>query len=169
MRRDLMIKPYDRAKAVAYAHEWAYGRNPRYYDFSNIGGDCTNFASQCLYAGSGVMNYSPTNGWYYINLNSRSPSWTDVDFLHRFLVTNKFQGPFGRETGVESMEPGDIIQLSFVGNNDFNHSPVVVATGSPPRIDNILVAAHSADHDNYPLTRFRWQQIRFIHILGVYV
>ena len=69
-----MIKPYDRAKAVAYAHEWAYGRNPRFYDFSNIGGDCTNFASQCLYAGSGVMNYSPTNGWYYINLNSRSPS-----------------------------------------------------------------------------------------------
>ncbi len=25
---------YRRAQAVAYAHEWAYGRNPAYYDFS---------------------------------------------------------------------------------------------------------------------------------------
>ena len=51
---------YNRANAVAYAKKWAYGRNPKYYDFSDLGGDCTNFASQCIYAGSGVMNYTPT-------------------------------------------------------------------------------------------------------------
>jgi len=164
-----MIRAYNRELAVQYAHEWAYGRNPRYYDFSGIGGDCTNFASQVLFAGSGVMNYSRSNGWYYSSLDSRSPSWTDVDLLYRFLVTNQFRGPFARETGVEAMEPGDLIQLSFVGNNDFNHTPVVVAVGSPPSINNILVATHSADHDNYPLTNFSWKQIRFIHILGVYV
>ena len=43
--------PYDRRAAVAYAHQWAYGRNPDFYDYEEIGGDCTNFASQCLYAG----------------------------------------------------------------------------------------------------------------------
>ena len=59
---------YNRANAVAYAKKWAYGRNPKYYDFSDLGGDCTNFASQCIYAGSGVMNYTPTYGWYYICL-----------------------------------------------------------------------------------------------------
>ncbi len=164
-----MIIPYNRAKAVSYAHEWAMSRNPRFYDFSGIGGDCTNFASQCLYAGSGVMNYSRDNGWYYTDLNNRAPSWTDVDLLYQFLVTNRYRGPFARETGMESILPGDIIQLSFVGNNDFNHSPVVVATGIHPQINNILVATHSADHDNYPLSRFDWQQIRFIHILGVHV
>ncbi len=163
-----MIKPYNREKAVEYAHQWALGRNPQFYDFSGIGGDCTNFASQVLFAGSGVMNYSRENGWYYINVNSRSPSWTDVDLLYRFLITNKLRGPFGREVPVELIMPGDIVQLSFVGNDDFNHTPVVVATGTPPSINNILVATHSADHDNYPLSRFRWQQIRFIHILGVY-
>lgn len=42
---------YDREKAVAYAHKWAYGRNPAYADFSAMGGDCTNFLSQCLHAG----------------------------------------------------------------------------------------------------------------------
>ena len=50
---------YDRAKAVAYAERWALSRNPRYYDFEDIGGDCTNFASQCIYAGAGVMNWTP--------------------------------------------------------------------------------------------------------------
>ena len=49
--------PYDRRAAVAYAHQWAYGRNPDFYDYEEIGGDCTNFASQCLYAGTGVMNF----------------------------------------------------------------------------------------------------------------
>ena len=67
---------YDRAAAVEYALTWAFRRNPAYYDFSEIGGDCTNFASQCVYAGSGVMNYTPDVGWYYINVNNRSPSWT---------------------------------------------------------------------------------------------
>ena len=37
---------YDRERAVAYAHQWAYSRNPAYYDFSVLGGDCTNFISQ---------------------------------------------------------------------------------------------------------------------------
>ncbi len=34
---------YDREKAVAYAREWAFSRNPEYYIFDEIGGDCTNF------------------------------------------------------------------------------------------------------------------------------
>ena len=42
--------PYNRRSAVEYAHTWAYGRNPAYFDYQRLGGDCTNFASQCLYA-----------------------------------------------------------------------------------------------------------------------
>ncbi|MBP3352092.1 MAG: amidase domain-containing protein [Lachnospiraceae bacterium] len=48
---------YNRTAAVYYARKWALGRNPAYYDFEEVGGDCTNFASQCIYAGAGVMNY----------------------------------------------------------------------------------------------------------------
>ena len=42
------LRDYDRAAAVLYAHRWAYGRNPAFYDYEELGGDCTNFASQCL-------------------------------------------------------------------------------------------------------------------------
>ena len=50
---------YDRFRAVAYALRWALSRNPRYFDFEDIGGDCTNYVSQCMCAGGGVMNYAP--------------------------------------------------------------------------------------------------------------
>ena len=56
----LKIIPYDRFAGVSYAHRWAYERNPKYMNFDELGGDCTNFASQCLYAGAGVMNFTPT-------------------------------------------------------------------------------------------------------------
>ena len=37
---------YDRRRAVEYALRWALSRNPEYYNFDNIGGDCTNFRSE---------------------------------------------------------------------------------------------------------------------------
>ena len=73
---------YDREAAVAYAKKWAFRRNPAFYDFSKIGGDCTNFASQCIYAGAKVMNYTPTFGWFYKSANDRTPSWTGVEYLY---------------------------------------------------------------------------------------
>ena len=77
---------YDRRAAVLYAHRWAYGRNPAFYDYEHLGGDCTNFASQCIYAGSGVMNFTPTFGWYYIDPDQKAPAWTGVPYLYNFLV-----------------------------------------------------------------------------------
>ena len=48
---------YNRNNTVEYAKRWALSRNPKYLDFHEIGGDCTNFASQCIYAGAELMNY----------------------------------------------------------------------------------------------------------------
>ena len=78
----LINVPYNRADAVNYAAEWAFRRNPKYYDFSGIGGDCTSFVSQCIYAGAKVMNFTTNTGWYYISSDNRTPSWTGVSFLY---------------------------------------------------------------------------------------
>ncbi len=158
---------YDRSRAVGYAHKWAFKRNPKYLNFDTTeGGDCTNFASQVIFAGSKIMNYTPLYGWYYISSDNRTPSWTGVEYLYNFLVKNKGDGPFGEEVDVSHIMPGDIIQLSFNGEQ-FQHTPVVVKTGNPPSINNILVAAHTYNRDNYPLTQYNWSKIRFIHIIGV--
>lgn len=113
------------------------------------------------------MNYSPVYGWYYISSYNRTPSWTGVNFLYDFLVNNKGSGPFAEVAGLSRAEPGDIIQLSFHGGGFFNHSPVVVRTGSPPDVDNIFVAAHTDDVDHYPLTGYEWLDLRVLHVLGV--
>ena len=163
------IIEYDRPKAVEYAHTWAFKRNRKYYDFSLIGGDCTNFCSQILYAGSGVMNYSKNSGWYYASVNNRSPSWTGVNFLFDFLVHNKVRGPFAREVAPPDILPGDLIQLSFSGGGTFQHSLAVVEIKQPLSFDNILISTHTIDRDYYPLSSYEWKDIRFLHILGVYI
>ena len=50
---------YDRERALAYARRWALDRNPLFYNFTTVGGDCTNFVSQCVLAGCCVMNGTP--------------------------------------------------------------------------------------------------------------
>ena len=168
MPLSLFIRPYDRDAAVAYAHRWAFERNPEFYDYEEIGGDCTNFASQCLYAGTGIMNYTPVYGWYYIDPNNKAPAWTGVPYFYDFITRETpTPGPFGRETGIEWMKPGDFVQLRF-GGTEFSHTPVIVQVGRAPTLDNILVAAHSYDADYRPLSSYTFQEIRFLHILGAY-
>ena len=160
------LQDYDRKAAVMYAHRWAYGRNPAYYDYEKLGGDCTNFASQCIFAGSGVMNFTPTFGWYYIDANQKAPAWTGVMYLWNFLTPKGVSvGPVGEPCKLEDLCPGEIVQLSFKGE-DFQHSPVVVSVGAVPTLENTLVAAHSYDADNRPLSTYEFRDIRFLHILG---
>ena len=157
------ILNYDRQAAYAYARKWAFGRNPKFYNFDKLGGDCTNFASQCIYAGAGVMNYTPTFGWFYKSLNERTPSWTGVEYLYNFLVNNTDgAGPFAEEVALDKLEPGDIVQLGR-STGDFYHSPVVVSVKN----GRILVAAHTYDAFNKPLNSYVFERVRGIHILGV--
>lgn len=157
---------YNREAARAYADKWAYGRNPRFYDFSEIGGDCTNFASQVLYAGSGIMNYTPIYGWYYISTNDRTASWTGVNELYNFLVNNTGAGPQGRVVSLSQIDVGDIIQLRFEGTGRFDHSPVVMDVGDRTP-STIRIAAHSRDANCRPLSSYYYNAIRPIHIYNV--
>ena len=159
---------YNRQKAYNYAKEWAFKRNPRYFDFEALGGDCTNFASQVIYAGAGVMNYTPTFGWFYNSLNSRAPAWTGVNELYRFLVNNRGPGPQGVLATLDEIEVGDIIQLRFGIGDNFNHSPVVVDVGARTP-STILVAAHTNDSFNRPLSTYPYTALRPIHIYDVSV
>ena len=153
--------PYNRAAAVAYARRWALDRNPAYYDFENIGGDCTNFTSQCIYAGARIMNFTPVTGWYYRSVSDRAPAWTDVDYLYKFLVNNRSVGPYAHEVSQREVLPGDIVQLGTL-NGDFYHSPIITAV-----TPTILVAAHTYDALDRPLSSYIYETARFLHIDGV--
>ena len=154
---------YDRKKAIQYAQNWAYKRNPQYYNFDNVGGDCTSFASQCIYAGSKIMNYSKQNGWYYINGNNKSPSWSGVEFLYNFLVQNNSIGPYGYEANQNEIELGDIAQLSFDGSK-FSHSLVIVKIENKTDSNQIFISSHTFDSFNKKISEYNYEKIRFIHI-----
>ena len=151
---------YDRAKAVDYARRWALARNPAYYYFGGIGGDCTNFVSQCIYAGIGVMNYTPQTGWFYRSANDRTAAWTGVEYLYRFLSGNRSVGPYGRVVSLHEVNAGDVIQLGD-SDEDYYHTLFVVETAP-----TILVAAHSEAALNRPLDSYQFARMRCIHIEG---
>lgn len=153
--------PYDRAAAVAYARRWALARNPAYHDFERLGGDCTNFTSQCIYAGARVMNFTPVMGWYYRSLSDRSAAWSGVEYLWNFLTRNRSVGPYGHPVPWWEAEPGDIVQLG-TESGDFYHSPFITAV-----TPEILVAAHSDDALDRPLASYSYGTARFLHIDGV--
>ena len=149
---------YNRNAAVEYAQTWAIERNPRYYDFEHIGGDCTNFISQCLFAGSGAMNFTPNTGWYYRSLSDRAPAWSSVEYLYRFLTENRGTGPSAQITSLDRLLAGDLIQL---GNRNGRFYHTLIVTKISPQI---LICAHSYDALNRPLTSYRYDTARFLHV-----
>lgn len=158
----LVSKPYLRERAVTYAQKYAFRQNPIFGNFRGIGGNCTNFVSQSIYAGSCVMNYTPTFGWYYVSLDDRSPSWTGVEYFYNFITENTGIGPYGKPASMDELEIGDVIQL---GNNTdgFYHTLLVVGfEGEDP-----LVAAQTDDAFRRPLSTYNYDFSRFIKILGV--
>lgn len=153
---------YNRNDVYEYAEKWAYARNPRYYNFDPVGGDCTNFASQCIYAGCRQMNYNYVNGWYYINGNNKSPSWTGVEFLYDFLISNNGIGPKGQKCEIDKLEVGDIIQLSFNGI-EYSHSLVVIQAGNS--VYNTLISAHTYDVFGKSVGEYDFEKYRCVHIM----
>ncbi len=158
----MKVKEYNRQEAVKYAHIWAYSRNPKYYNYDDIGGDCTNYISQCIFEGSKIMNYYDIYGWYYRNANDKSPSWTGAKYLYNFLINNKKEGPYATKVKSNEILEGDIIQLSF-DNIEFTHSLIVVQNIN----NNILVASHTNDADYKPVIEYTFKNIRYLHINGL--
>lgn len=157
----MRTRAYNRVAAIEYAKKWAFARNDAYYNFEGIGGDCTNFVSQCIYAGAKTMNFTPDTGWYYRSVNDRSAAWTGVEYLYKFLVNNKNTGPFAHTVKKNEIMPADVIQL---GRTDGSYYHSLLVTQSSP---DILIASHTDDSLNRRLDSYIYDAIRFIHVDGV--
>ena len=165
----LIELPYNRQRAVEYATRWALSRNPLFLDFTGMGGNCTNFVSQCLFAGCGVMNYTPTFGWFYRSPTDRAPAWTGVDELLSFLTgnpdfvaANGGVGPYASDArSAGQIELGDVIQLANE-NGSFYHTLIISGFTD----SDILVCAHSDDARNRPLSTYTYASLRILHVEG---
>ena len=164
----LITKPYNRERAVEYARRWALDRNPLFIDFTGIGGNCTNFVSQSILAGSCTMNYTPDFGWYYVSAEDRAPAWSSVEYFYDFMTgapefaaENGGTGPFGFPTTLDRVRPGDVIQLADEAG-DFYHTLIVSAVEN----GEIYICAHSNDALDRPLSSYNNTSERAIMIAG---
>ena len=110
------------------------------------------------------MNYDQFYGWFYINSYNRSPSWTSVEYLNRFLLGRRRVGPVAKIVPIEKLEIGDLIQLRQ-NPFRFNHSVIIT------KIENgeIYVCAHTDDSLNRPLSTYSYLEAVGLHIEGIEV
>lgn len=139
---------YNRTKAVNYANTYATQHNSDYRYFG-LGGNCTNFVSQCLFAGEAPKD---SIWWYQKNIGPRildtySNAWTVADDFKNYIKNNlqalrlvskwrKTANPSNNTfayvnnsnnltcTGIE------IIFYDWDDDGEINHSSIIVKTGT---------------------------------------
>nr|WP_246427854.1 amidase domain-containing protein [Paenibacillus phyllosphaerae] len=162
---------YRRDLAAAYADRWWNEANPAYENFEV---NCTNYVSQCVFAGQAPMNSTgrrDTGWWYKGRSGGRelwSYSWAVSNALQSYLAGSRRSGL--RATVVESageLALGDLILYDWSGDGRFQHSTVVTAfdsSGMPLVNANTVPSRHRYwDYkDSYAWTE--QTRYRFFHL-----
>lgn len=127
---------YNRDLASEYAQKYALNYNAEYKDYTDSGGDCTNFVSQILAAGGLNKTYSwkpYTNAWY------------SVQPLRNYLVNNNL----AIEYPTISPKPvGSPIQFFNPEKQWWAHSGVITYVTK----NDFLYCCHTYNKLNYPLS-----------------
>ncbi len=135
--------PYRREDAVLYADRWWDSFNPEFAAFEV---NCTNYISQCLFAGGGPINYTGKreSGWWYKGYvggrEAWSYSWSVANAMERYLANSGSGLRAELVSRPEQLELGDVIIYDWDGNGAYQHSTIVTAfdAGGMP-----LVNAHT--------------------------
>lgn len=170
---DRMIRdvPYRREAAVAYAERWWNEPNASYEEFAV---NCTNYVSQCIFAGGIPMDYTGRreSGWWYRgrqnNVEQWSYSWAVANALQLYLSHPRAYGLKAEAVDrPELLQLGDVICYDWDGNGRYQHSTIVTAftpEGMPLVNANTVSSRHRYwDYrDSYAWTDRT--QYRFFHI-----
>ena len=141
------LTTYSRYLARSYAYSYYNSPNTSVWcNYSNYsGGDCTNFVSQCLYAGGWTFlnngSFCSSGSWYHNGAgycsNNTTPknyscSWTQADDLYDFLYASNRVAPACYSAS--SLDIGDIVQMYNSSGTAIQHSTLVTVTGTVPKV-----------------------------------
>lgn len=168
--------PYDVEAALEYATTYIGQRNNKYDDYSKAGGNCQNFASQCLRAGGIPMDISYPGVWKWYGWDvqndgtkmGRTSSWTSPKWFVDYANKNvKVSGLVSvTDFPYFSAQPGDLLHMGYDG--DLYHTvvvaePIVNAAG---RVVDYLVYSNTSDLRNYPASIYGYPEICLTRIIG---
>lgn len=166
---------YDRKSALDYAKKYIITKNNKWSDYSEIGGNCQNYASQVIYSGGIPMDLKGNMIWKYYDdvldetksKIGRSTSWTGVTNFYDYAKENTGYG-LCSEVDINPFyaEAGDIGQVGY--NNEYRHSIVIIGTikDKNEKIVDLLLNSNSINLENYPLSAYVYPNKRIIKILG---
>lgn len=143
---------YSTADAVTYARKYALSYNNKYKSFSNSGGDCTNFVSQCVHAGGLPLSLT----W-----RPYSTTWIRVNELYYYILR---KGLGKNLSSVENSELGSILQFFSESKGFYSHSGVITEILSD---EDCLYCCHSYDKLDYPLSEIYPSIYTKIRILNI--
>lgn len=123
--------------ACNYAETYALKPNPNYKSFDGIGGDCTNFISQILFAGGLQQNHT----WKpYTN------TWVRVEDLYSYLTSQKLGIKLPDDT---YLDKGVLIQFYTPSIGRYFHNGFITYK---LQNNDYLYCCHSYNKLNYPLS-----------------
>lgn len=153
--KDLSSLNERRIKAVEYADkfcgaaslpEFEFQYNPKYRNYNSQGGDCTNFASQVMYAGGFKKNSS----WNYSN-GAGSKAWVNAQAFKNYMLYSGrasliVSGSYDKVLNSSyKLLPGDIIAYEKKGK--IAHISIVTGIDSK---GYTLVNSHNSDRYKVP-------------------
>ena len=176
------FKKYDREAASLYARKYAKNPNKDYpfYGKPDYKGDCTNFTSQCLYAGGIVTDNVGKYQWYKLN-----SAWRGANKFYEYWNNNKGSGSTkglkASKSIFKDIRLADLIEKK--PENAVTHT--VIVTGY--KVDSwgfndpwkykydVLICRHSDDKKSgmlkdYPLSAKKWstKETIYVKISGSY-
>jgi hypothetical protein len=175
---------YNSSNAVNYAMGWAISYNPAYAIMTGLGGDCANFVSQAIFAGTnGSMSPVPVppsklpefdQRWYRYSAYNKyygSGAWVRVggkngeSGLMTFLINNTGFGPYGNYAGRCSAFSGD--PVFFYDSRGWYHVVIVTdVIGDCTNLNNYYVNGHTPDQSRVRLSYYSAATMQFIDIVS---
>lgn len=126
---------YNPSAAVSYARKYALSPNSAYTYYTK-NGDCTNFVSQCVYAGGIPQNPGVWMPGQY--------DWNTVGGFYTYMTNYGYAKGY---TWTNGARIGDVVQWYNPSTKVWSHAVILTGTTS----NDWLYCSHSNDRKDYPL------------------
>ena len=167
---------YNRQNAISYSYKYIEDRNDYYLDYSNLGGNCANFASQSIHEGGVPMDIQGEYEWKYYSdylnedntKNGRSRSWVSTYYFYEYAKNNIGFGLCAEvDVNLFYADVGDIIHVGYKDDTKYSHTTLVSKViKKDNKVIDILVNSNTTNLKDYPVLAYVYFNKRLIKILG---
>lgn len=159
--------PYDRAAAYEYLMTYCDKRNPAWYAYDEVGGNCMNFGSQVLLAGGIPEDERGDEEWYWDGQNDLDLSWINVGRFYDYCRDNDGFGLVAdTEANYYTGEVGDVLIVGFAG--DHRHTTIIsdIVRDENGNTVDYLISCNTTNYRDFPVSAYYYTFHRLIKIYG---